>query len=247
MNITRLNWAGIRISDEITSIAIDPVCNVNEELFGKSKVDHVSIYECGDVDAVFVTHLHSDHFDPDTIRRAYGVHVPTYVPKCSIETARNTGLSAVFGVEVGDAVSVGGLQVTATYAVDGLGDAQCSWVVTDGDTTIFHGGDTLWHGYWWRIAAQYGPFDAVFLPVNGAIVEEPGLVPSGEPICMTPEQAVAASVILHTKTLVPIHFQDFHNPPMYNETADCATRLTAIARTKAVPIAIYQPGEAFMI
>jgi L-ascorbate metabolism protein UlaG (beta-lactamase superfamily) len=247
MNITRLNWAGIRISDDVTAIAIDPVFKVNEELFGKPKVERISISTCGTVDAVFVTHLHSDHFDPDAIRDAYGAHVPTYVPKSSVESARNCGLTAVFGVEAGESVSVGGLQITATDAVDGLGDPQCSWVVTDGNTTIFHGGDTLWHGYWWSIAAKYGPFDAVFLPVNGAIVEEPGLTPSGQPICMTPEQAIAASAVLQTKMLVPIHFQDFHNPPVYNETENCTTRLNVAARARNVPLSLYRSGETFVI
>src|SRR3546814_6380636 len=63
---------------------------------------------------------------------------------------------------------LGDFTATPVPASDGYGDVQMSWVVSAGGRRIFHGGDTLWHGHWWRIGRQFGPFDAAFLPVNGA-------------------------------------------------------------------------------
>lgn len=59
---------------------------------------------------------------------------------------------------------LGDFTATPVPASDGYGDTQVSWVVSAGGRRIFHGGDTQWHGNWWRIGRQFGPFDAAFLP-----------------------------------------------------------------------------------
>ncbi len=51
---------------------------------------------------------------------------------------------------------------------------------TDGQR-VFHGGDTMFHGCWWLIARRFSPFDAVFLPANGAVVDAPHLQPPSPP------------------------------------------------------------------
>ena len=58
--------------------------------------------------------------------------------------------------------------ITALPAVDGLGDPQVSWLVEAEGQRVLHLGDTIFHGYWWRMARRHGPFDLVFAPINGA-------------------------------------------------------------------------------
>src|SRR3546814_19561889 len=77
-----------------------------------------------------------------------------------------------------------------------------SWVVSAGGRRIFHGGETLWHGHWWRIGRQFGPFDAAFLPVNGARFGLRKPV-SGLPGVLTPKKAVAPANLLGARRLVP--------------------------------------------
>lgn len=55
---------------------------------------------------------------------------------------------------------------------------------------------------------------------------------SGQPICLTPEQAVAAATVLGAGKLVPIHYGTMHYPPIYKETPDIAARLAAAADGK---------------
>src|SRR5919109_2360239 len=82
---------------------------------------------------------------------------------------------------------LGEFVVTPVPAVDGDGEDQVSWVMAGGGRRIFHGGDTMWHGHWWTIAEQYGPFDVVFLPINGAVVK--ARVPAAEiPASLKPDQ-----------------------------------------------------------
>ncbi len=54
---------------------------------------------------------------------------------------------------------------------------------------ILHGGDTLWHGYWWRTAEEHWPVDIALLPINVVLVPVP--TPTGVRVSMTREQTVA--------------------------------------------------------
>ena len=241
MNVQKLPWAGVRIESGGTAIAIDPLYHFPAK-FGEAREPMRPLSEFGPVEAVFVTHHHDDHFDPKAIAEFYGSGVPVYLPADGVPLAGETGLKTLRGVAVGETVAVGSLRVTASWSVDGVGDPQVSWIVSDGNRAILHGGDTLWHGYWWKMARIYGPFDAALLPVNGAVVELPGLTPSGQPISLTPEQAVAAAKVLGAGRLVPIHWRTVHHPPVYRQTPDVAERLAAAAKG-VVELAVLNTGE----
>lgn len=228
MKIQKLPWAGIRIQTGSASLAIDPLYHFPAK-FGQSHEPMIPLSEFGPVDAVLVTHHHGDHFDPAAIAAYYGADIPVYMPAEGLKFAEGSGLNRLTGVTAGDSVFIGGLVATAVPAVDGVGDPQVSWVVAGDAKRMIHCGDTLWHGYWWRIKQQYGPFDAACLPVNGAVVEFPGMLPSGEPITLTPEQAVSAAAVLEAERLVPIHFKAIHNPPLYRQTPNVTERLQASA------------------
>lgn len=232
MHIQKLPWAGIRVQTETTSLAIDPLYHFPS----KFNVPHEPFYpldEFGSVDAVLITHHHADHFDPEAIAAYYGKDIPVYFPKESAEMARNTTLTHINEASVGDSYTIGDLTVTATYSLDGAGDPQVAWIVEGGGKKLIHCGDTLWHGYWWKIAKAHGPVDVACLPVNAAVIQFPGMTPSGQPITLSPEQAVSASIVLGAATLLPIHYVAIHHPPIYTETPDILNRLTkAIANSE---------------
>jgi len=242
MKVQKLPWAGARIASGGTAIVIDPLYHFPEK-FGQPRETLPPLSTFGSADAVFVTHHHGDHFDPRAIAAFYGEGVPVYLPAESAGVADAGPLTNVRGVARGETVEVGTLKVTASWSVDGVGDPQVSWVVTDGRRTILHSGDTLWHGWWWAMARTHGPFDAALLPVNGAVVELPGLEPSGQPISMTPEQAAAAAKLLKAGRLVPIHWRTIHHPPVYRETPDIASRLAAAASSEGVRLDMLENGE----
>ncbi|MFC4099480.1 MBL fold metallo-hydrolase [Paenibacillus xanthanilyticus] len=243
MNIQRLSWAGIRIEAGGTAVLIDPVTRIPDRFGGAREPMH-PLRTYGEADVVLVTHLHEDHFDPDAIIEAFGADIPVYVPSAMADSARAKGLTNVIGADVGESFALGnGVKAAALPSVDGVGDVQAAWTVEACGRRAIHCGDTLWHGYWWGIAAQYGPFDAAFLPVNGAVLQLPGRLPSGQPICLTPEQAVAAAAILTAGMLVPIHYGTVHYPPVYTETPDIAARLAAASEGK-VDVRMLKAGES---
>ncbi|MFC5650005.1 MBL fold metallo-hydrolase [Paenibacillus solisilvae] len=241
MKIQKLPWAGIRVEVEQTSIVIDPLFHFPAK-YGEPHERFYPLDEFGSVDAVLITHHHGDHFDQAAISTYYGADIPVYMPQESIALAAAHELKSVQGVTVGQSIEIGSLTASATFSVDGFGDPQVAWVVEGGGKKLIHCGDTLWHGSWWRIEKAYGPFDAACLPVNGAVLEPPGVTPSGQPIVLNPEQAVSAAVVLKASVLVPIHYKAIHYPPLYTETPNVLERLEQSANGK-VKLAVLKAKE----
>ena len=135
----------------------------------------------------------------------------------------------------------GGFVFTAVPAEDGFGVNQVSWIVSNSGRRILHAGDTLWHGMWSTIGAQYGPFDAVFMPINGAQMaadtgtESPGV--------QTPLQAIDAATLLDARILVPIHY-GLNDPPHYVEVDDPLGTLQEHARRRGQQIQHLLPGQS---
>ncbi|TCO52599.1 MBL fold metallo-hydrolase [Actinocrispum wychmicini] len=122
-----------------------------------------------------------------------------------------------------------------------------NWVVAADGKRIFHGGDTVFYGYWWLIANRLGPFDAAFLPINGAVVDFPHLRPASPlPADLTPEQAVVAGTILQARQVIPIHY-GIRVPPFYVEVDDPATAFQQAAKKYDMATTMLAPGEAIDI
>jgi L-ascorbate metabolism protein UlaG (beta-lactamase superfamily) len=131
-------------------------------------------------------------------------------------------------------------------AVDGLGDPQVSWLVEADGRRVLHLGDTLFHSYWWRMARRHGPFDVVFAPINGAVVDFPHLQPpSPLAAAMEPEQAAIAGELLGARTVVPMHYDGFAIDPWYRPIADAGERFEAATAGRLYEVRVLEPGESF--
>jgi L-ascorbate metabolism protein UlaG (beta-lactamase superfamily) len=148
-------------------------------------------------------------------------------------------------VEVWERVEVGPFALTALPAVDGLGDPQVSWLVEADGQRVLHLGDTIFHGFWWRMAKRHGPFDVVFAPINGAVVDFPNLQPpSPLAAAMEPEQAAVAGELLNARTLIPMHYGGFEIDPWYQPISDAADRFETAARERSYEARVLEPGES---
>lgn len=240
LRIQRLAWAGARLQLGAAELYIDPL--LDPKVWGDALPDPlVPIDPPADgARYALVTHRHSDHFDPVALRRALG---DTGTLVCMTDVAP---LAAQAGLRVRTAalyepVLIDDFTATAVPASDGYGDPQVSWVVAAGGRRVIHCGDTLWHGGWWRIARQHGPFDAALLPVNGARFKWRQPV-SDIAAVLTPEQAVAAAVVLGAKRLVPIHF-GVGGAEGYEEVAQPLASLRSAARARGVDVRVVAPGD----
>lgn len=232
LRIQRLAWAGIRLQLPNATLFIDPL--VNPDAWGSALKDAlIPVADAVGDTSVLITHVHSDHFDAKAAADALGkggtLLYPSGTNRLPVPQGARARPSMLWEPQL-----LGDFTATAVPASDGYGDPQVSWVVMAGGRRIFHGGDTLWHGHWWRIGRQFGPFDAVFLPVNGARFGWRKPV-SGQPGVLTPEQAVAAADILGARRLVPIHY-GISGMAEYVEVEDPIGRLRKAARGKSMAI-----------
>jgi len=235
----RLAWAGVRLISPSTELFLDPL--LDPGVWGPSLSDPLALPEDGPADRfVLVTHLHPDHFDPLAARRALGANGTLVCDAAVAADAASRGFR-VRAARPFEPLLAGDFTLTAVPAVDGYGAPQVSWVADGGGRRIIHCGDTLWHGLWWQVGRQLGPFDAAFLPINGARFR--WRQPAAEvPSVMTAEQAVAAAVVLGARRLVPIHY-GVRGAEGYQEEEGAASTAVRVGAERHLAVQVLRPGE----
>jgi L-ascorbate metabolism protein UlaG (beta-lactamase superfamily) len=257
MRIRWLGWAGAEIEAQGERVVIDPLGDaaavfawIGDRLAAVPLPELVPA-EPGAI-AGLVTHLHRDHADAEALSAGLTAGAPVYEP----HDYGGEGLERL-GVLQADqemtaarlprrptspwaSVHAGPFTLTALPAVDGSGDPQVSWLIEADGKRVLHLGDTMWHGWWWRIRERYGPPDVVLAPINGPRLNLPHRQPASSlPAAMDPEQAALATELLQAARLIPIHYDGYETPGLYEPVRDPLARLSA-ASDRATPI---RPGE----
>ena len=239
--VERLTWAGVKIVSGDTTVFVDAV---GTDLWdGNAPEGLVPVEAETGRRYALITHAHNDHFDVETLREVLGERGYVICHESIATYVASRGLR-VIPADSWVPVSRGGFTFTAVPAMDGFGDDQVSWVIAVGGKRFFHGGDTLWHGYWSTIGNQFGPIDIAFLPVNGVrVAAEPA---QETPAVMTPSQAVDAALALQAQLLVPIHY-GLDDPPAYDEVDDPIGTTVAETSRRSLGFRHLKPGEEIMI
>jgi L-ascorbate metabolism protein UlaG (beta-lactamase superfamily) len=235
MHITRLGWAGLQLEADGELAVIDLLQDVGgmAQFMGEPHTPLPGPTRAGAATLALVTHLHQDHADPDAIAAALGdggvLLRPAPADGAFLEIAAllpaekrlaELGIEQRF-VAPWQTVEVGAFKATAVPAVDGFGDPQVGWVIAGGGRSVVAYGDTIFHGSWWLTKMRHGPFDAAFLPVNGAVVDLPHRQPPSRlNASMNPEQAAVAADLLEAEIAVPIHYDTLFKPPIYSQVDD---------------------------
>jgi len=263
MRLTWLGWAGAELEASGASVVIDPLDDAGAVFAGFGRraagtpLPRVVPPRAGAAVAGLVTHLHRDHADAGALAAALSPGAPILEPpdgggdaverlglaQADHELAE-TGL-ARRPVAAWEPVEAGPFTLTALPAADGTGDPQVAWLVAAGGVRVLHLGDTMFHGWWWRMAHRHGPFDAVLVPVNGAVVGFPHRTPpSPLPVAMDPAQGALAARLLGARLAIPIHAEGYEIEGIYEPTPDAAARFAAAAGEHGVPVRLLEPGES---
>jgi L-ascorbate metabolism protein UlaG (beta-lactamase superfamily) len=182
MKITRLGWAGIELEADSGETAVIDLLTNADPFRDRMGAPHTALPEParpGAARLALVTHLHQDHTDADAIAAALSPKGRLLRPVADtgafLEVAGELEAERRL-VELGvrqqavrewETVRAGAFTATAIPAADGFGDVQVSWIVEADGVRVFHGGDTLFHGWWWRAKMRAGgPIDYAFLPAN---------------------------------------------------------------------------------
>jgi L-ascorbate metabolism protein UlaG (beta-lactamase superfamily) len=253
MEVTWLGWAGVELAVGEDTLVIDPLADAAAVFAplgpdATAKVPDVVPARAGAAVAGLVTHLHRDHADAVALAHALRPGARVLEPKegggdrvenLALLQAEHelteTGLDRR-RFDAWDSTEIGPFAITALPAVDGTGDPQVSWLVEADGMRALHLGDTMWHGYWWRIARRHGPFDVVFVPVNGAVLNFPQRQPpSPFAGALDPDQAAVAMRILQARLAVPIHASGYDIPGVYEPVADPVAQFEAAADVPVEP------------
>lgn len=147
--------------------------------------------------AIFITHEHSDHFDPDNLARIAG-KARIVAPQSVADKVPAALQGQVMVMKNGDSATVDGIPVDAVPAYNTSPDAQQyhpkgrdnGYVLSFGDKKIYIAGDTENTP---EMAALTG-IDVAFLPMN-------------QPYTMTPEQAADAVKAFKPEVIYPYHYR----------------------------------------
>lgn len=257
MRIRCLGWAGLEIEADGSTAVIDLLADASSlaRFIGEPRGPLLEP-TAGSVSVALVTHLHADHADPAAIARALvpGGELLRPAPAAG-DGLQTAGLAVAEAGIVDHAIAtrtvvpwetsrVGAFEITAVPAADGFGDPQVSWVIAADGRRILHAGDTMFHGWWWLMTMRHGPFDVVFLPVNGPVVDLPHRQPASPlPVAMHPRQAAVAAAILGARIAVPIHYDTLHHAPIYVQVDDPAGAFEDAGRELGVDTRVMAPGE----
>ncbi len=243
MRITWLGWAGAQIEAEGERVVVDPLQDARAvfawlgERAGECSPPQVVAPATGAI-AGLVTHLHRDHADAGALAGALApgaavLEPPDYggaaLERVAITQADGElDAAALARRELAPWTSetIGPFTLTALPAVDGTGDPQVSWLVEAEGRRVLHLGDTMFHGWWWRIAERFGAVDAVLAPINGACLTFPHRRPAS-PLAgaMDPAQAALAAELLGARRLVPMHYGAYEIEGVYEPVDDALARV----------------------
>ena len=237
LRIERLTWAGAKISNERATVFVDAV---GTDLWnGEAPQGLVPVTADTRLRFALLTHLHNDHFDAATLSEVLGERGSVICAESAATYVASRGLR-VIPARLWEPQMRGGFVFTALPAADGFGDEQVSWLIQHQQTRILHAGDSLWHGQWGLIGAQFGPIDVAFLPINGAMVATRPSTRSSA--VMTPQQAVDAARLLGVRSAVPIHF-GLNSPPNYVEVDNPLQTFLDLAAEQELTVQPLRPGE----
>jgi L-ascorbate metabolism protein UlaG (beta-lactamase superfamily) len=155
-----------------------------------------------DIDGVLLSHLHHDHLDFPSLRRA-GRATPIVVPAGARRTLRRRGFAEAIELRAGERTTVGGAEITATRAVHegrrfkvGPKVEAAGYVIEAGGRRVYFAGDTDLFAEMDELA---GRIDVALLPIAGW---GPRLG-TGH---LNPRSAAEAAARIRPRIVVPIHW-----------------------------------------
>jgi L-ascorbate metabolism protein UlaG (beta-lactamase superfamily) len=266
MRLTWLGWAGVELEADGVTVVIDPLQDAGAvfaplgEAVAGTPLPWVVAPTQGTAVAGLVTHLHRDHADAGALAAALAPGAPVLEPPAGGGEALEELALAQAEHELNaagldrrrvapwESVTAGPFTLTALPAADGVGDPQVAWLVESGGVRVLHLGDTMFHGYWWRMALRHGPFDVVLVPVNGAVLNFPHRQPASPlPGALDPVQAAIAAELLGARLAIPIHDEGYEIDGVYQPVPDAAERFAAAAAERGVPARILEAGESIEV
>lgn len=164
--------------------------------------------ELPEIDAILISHDHYDHLDYPTVQQLVALDTKWFVPLGIRSHLEAWGIAPERIVELDwwGQEFVKDLAITCTPArhFSGRGFQQnttlwSGWAVVGPKHRVFYSGDTAMHPEFLEIGERLGPFDL-------AMMETGAYDALWSDVHLGPEQAVRATRLVRSKTLLPLHW-----------------------------------------
>lgn len=206
MNITYVGHATVLIETNETRILTDPVLRNRIGFLRRYKYEFKTEWYKS-IDAVLISHSHSDHFDRLSLSFLDN-STKIIVPKDMLQSLKRNGFYNSKGVKVNDFVEIGGVTVKVTPAIH-----QSRWdflnptakktpvgYIIEGDHSVYFPGDT---DLFDEMVNLKKDLDVALLPIWG-------WGPILGPGHLDPKSAAKALKLLNPSIVIPIHWGTFH-------------------------------------
>jgi L-ascorbate metabolism protein UlaG (beta-lactamase superfamily) len=196
------------------------------------------------IDAVLLSHLHTDHAHLRSLLRV-GVRVPIVAPEAAAAWLRRRRFRNVIELRAGAVVDVRGVRVEAVAAQHegsrfrrATGAEAVGFLVRSRSCSIYFAGDT---DLFPEMASLAGRVDVALLPVSGW---GPRLGPGH----LDPERAARAAELIRPRLAIPIHWGTLVPAWVRRRDGDTdapARQFVAAAarHAPAVDVRVLEPGE----
>jgi L-ascorbate metabolism protein UlaG (beta-lactamase superfamily) len=200
------------------------------------------------LDAVLISHLHLDHYDPASLR-LLDKGVPIIGPRGSARSLRWRGFADVHELCPGETLTLGAVEITATEARHPRGrhplgqSAPSVGYVISGTHDVYFAGDT---GLFPGMVDLWPRLDVALLPIAGLGPRLP------EVKHLSPRHAVRAMELLRPEIVIPIHWGTYHLPgtalmrmrPDIHRQAPLDFMREAVLLAPEIRTVMLEPGEA---
>lgn len=205
--ITFLGHATVLVEIDGLRFLTDPVLRqVVGPLWRRTPRPHLG--PLSGLDAVLISHLHLDHYDPASLR-LLDKGVLIVGPRGSARSLRWRGFTDVHELGPGESLALGSVEIVATEARHprgrhplGQGPPSIGYVIS-GTHDIYFAGDT---GLFSGMADLWPRLDVALLPIAGLGPRMP------EFKHLSPRHAVRAMELLRPGVVIPIHWGTYHLP-----------------------------------
>ena len=196
-------------------------------------------------DLVLISHLHRDHLDLPSLKRIPS-SAPLVIPRDAARLASKSGAQDIRELGVGEAISVGGVEVEGVRAVHGRHRdghrgpeiAPLGFLLRRAGRTVYFAGDTDL----FPEMSELGSVDLALLPIWGW----GSSVGQGH---LDPQRAARAVELIRPRLVVPIHWGTFYpaglrwlRPEPLTDPAREFTRLVSELETSA-EVRVLEPGS----
>jgi L-ascorbate metabolism protein UlaG (beta-lactamase superfamily) len=212
----RITWIG----HSTVLIELDGVRLITDPLL-RSRVAHLrrtagipDVDAVDRIDAALVSHLHYDHLDLRSLA-LLGREVHVVAPSGGVRFLRGRHFARVTGLDVGERVGIGAVDVRATHAehegsrAPFVKGARAVGYVVTGSVCVYFAGDTdLFSG----MSALAPKLDVALLPVAGWGKHLP-------PGHLDPQGAARALTLLRPRVAIPIHWGTYRRVGLSRDPA----------------------------